>query len=68
MNPIAAYVITTERLASLRAEAEHERLAREAAAARRGALKDVAARLGRALREPFPAPALPRLSNNPYRS
>src|SRR5512143_2282663 len=72
MNAQAAYIIVTTRMQSFQAEADHDRLAREASADRQGVLKRIASSIHRRMAQGFDdviaEPALPALSDYPYRS
>jgi hypothetical protein len=72
MNAQAAYLLVTYRMNSLQAEAEHDRMAREAVTAQRSALRRLASNIRRRVAsgadEALVPPPLPALSDYPYRS
>ncbi len=71
MNAQAAYLLVTMRMHEFQAEADAERLAREATASRRSALRRLASNIRRTLTgvdESLVPPALPALTDYPYRS
>ncbi len=71
MNAQAAYLIVRSRMLDYQAEAEHDRLARDATVNRRGVLKRVASKIRRfagGLDESLTPPQVPLLTDYPYRS